>query len=119
MSSSPFNPTSPRLTNSPTHSPRRWSAGLLTPALLLAGCISDGELLAENLGVARQEVRQRAMRDLGCAEIQETLLKEEEEPGQPLGELYSQYRIQARGCGKEVTYELLCRDQKLCSFKKP
>lgn len=91
----------------------------LAPCLLLTGCISDSELLAENSAIARQRVHQRALNDLGCAVVRETLLAEQEDAGQPLGELYSEYHIKAQGCGREMVYVLLCRDQKLCSFKEP
>ncbi|MDD1650297.1 MAG: hypothetical protein LUO80_07870 [Methylococcaceae bacterium] len=91
----------------------------LAPCLLLAGCISDSELLAENSAIALQSVHQRALDDLGCAAVRETLLAEQEDAGQPLGELYSEYHIQAQGCGREMVYVLLCRDRKLCSFKEP
>jgi hypothetical protein len=88
----------------------------LAPCLLLAGCVSDNELLAENSTLAMQMVRQRASSDLGCTKIRQTIRSEQEEPGQPLGELDSEYHIRAEGCGKAANYVVLCGDPKLCYF---
>jgi hypothetical protein len=88
----------------------------LAPCLLLAGCISDRELLAENSTLAMRMVQQRASSELGCATIRQTIKNEQEEPGQPLGELDSEYHIRAEGCGKEAAYVVLCGDEKLCYF---
>ena len=98
---------------------RRLRYGGLAQALLLAGCISDGELVAENTGIARHVVHQRAVRDFACPTVRETVLQGQVTAGQPLGSLYSEYRIQAQGCGQEMVYVVLCCNQKLCSFRKP
>ena len=91
----------------------------LVPCLLLTGCVSDRELLAENSTLATRLVQQRARSEQGCATIRQTIRSEQEEPGQPLGELESEYHIRAEGCGKEAAYVVLCSDWQLCSFREP
>lgn len=100
------------------HNPLPLAAALrrLAPCLLLAGCISDRELLAENSTLATRMVQERASRELDCATLRQTIKSEQEEPGQPLGELDSEYHIRVEGCGQEAVYVVLCGDEKLCYF---
>ena len=95
-----------------------WRVPILAVVLacLLAGCVTDNKLLADNSKIAQKTAEKRAMEELGCPQVKTLLVAEKEVPGTPLGELYSQYNFQASGCGKQASYDLECRDQKVCSF---
>lgn len=88
-------------------------------AFSLAACLSDAQLLQNNENAARHFVEHHALSDIGCNQVRIEMLAKSEEPGQPLGELASAYRLQASGCGKTRTYAVLCEDQTLCSLKSP
>ncbi len=83
-------------------------------AALLVGCVSDTMLLQENSAVALRSVRFKARNDLQCPQVKALVLSEQEVPGAPWGYLYSDYRIQAEGCGQRAVYEAECRDEQLC-----
>lgn len=93
--------------------PRTSSVTIL--AWLLTGCVSDTELLSENTTVALRTANERARADLRCERTNASILTEAEEPGPPLGELYSAYQVRVEGCGKQVVYRIECRDEKICA----
>lgn len=95
---------------------RHWRAWIRLPVLttMLAGCISDTALLRENAAVALRSTRFQARSNLGCDTVAVKILSEQEVPGAPWGFLYSDYRIQAIGCGRSAIYWAECRDQQLC-----
>ena len=88
-------------------------------AFSLAACLSDAQLLQNNESAARNFVEHHALSDMGCDQVRIEMLAKSEEPGQPLGELASAYRLRASGCGQTRTYAVLCEDQTLCSLKSP
>ncbi|WP_228719768.1 hypothetical protein [Methylococcus geothermalis] len=85
---------------------------------LLAGCVTDAELLAENARIALQTAETRAARELNCPQAKAEIVTKKEVPGQPLGELYSEYGIRVNGCGRAVSYDIECRDEKICSIRE-
>lgn len=98
----------------------KWNAAPILATLLSglpAGCVSDAELLKENMRIAIQTAEQRAATDLGCPHPKSKIVRPKEVPGIPLGELYSEYDIQVTGCGKQISYAVECRDQSVCSTK--
>lgn len=94
----------------------------LVPATMLigvlGGCVTDAELLAENSRIATKTAEQRAAEELNCPQAKATIIAKKEVPGQPLGELYSEYGIRVSGCGRQAAYEVECRDEKICSIKE-
>ena len=96
----------------------RWLlAGVALSCLLLAGCVSDQQLLREDQPSALAFVREHAARDLGCPDVEADVTDDREEAGQPMGDLLSEYRVTAKGCGKIRTYDVVCGG-KLCSLKE-
>ncbi len=83
---------------------------------LLAGCVTDTQLLAQNSQIAQQTAEKKAKDELGCAQLKSSILNMKQVPSTPLGFLYSQYQIQVSGCGKQASYIVECRDEKLCYF---
>lgn len=83
----------------------------------MAGCVSDQELLRDSRRSAQEFVREHAVRDLGCPAIQTGVTAGKEEPGQPLGDLLSEFQVTARGCGTSRRYDVFC-DGHLCSLKE-
>lgn len=106
-----------RLSNGRMPSHRWLLAGVALSSLLLGGCVSDQQLLREDLPSALAFVREHAARDLGCPDVEADVTDDREEAGQPLGDLLSEYRVTARGCGKMRAYDVVC-DGKLCSLKE-
>lgn len=108
-----------------THSPHRASIRclrirslLLLAATGLSGCISDSTLLQENSAIALRSARIQARSDLDCEAATVTMMSEQEVPGAPWGFLYSDYRIQAAGCGRSAIYRAECRDRQLCDMTR-
>jgi hypothetical protein len=91
---------------------------LLPFLLALSACLTDAELLAENSRIALQTAEKRAARDLSCSEAKAVIVSEQEVPGQPLGELYSDYGIRVDGCGRAVSYDVECRDERICFIRE-
>ena len=91
--------------------------GIAASCMLLAGCVSDRELLGESARSAREFVREHAARDLGCPTVETSVTADREEAGQPLGDLLSEYQVAARGCGRTRVYDVVC-DRNLCSLKE-
>ena len=116
----------PPKTITPNSAPRptRWqSFRALTTlsvvwASLLAGCVTDTQLLAQNSQIAQQTAENKAKDELGCAQLKTLILSKKQVPSTPLGFLYSQYQIQVSGCGKQASYVVECRDEKLCYFAR-
>jgi hypothetical protein len=88
-------------------------------AWLQTGCVSDAELLSENTAIALRVADARARADLRCERTNASIVTEAEEPGPPLGELYSAYRVRVEGCGKQIVYRIECRDEKVCAIVSP
>lgn len=92
-------------------------AVIVAACLGVAGCVSDQELLRDSRRSALEFVREHAARDLGCPAIETGVTAGKEEPGQPLGDLLSEFQVTARGCGASRRYDVVC-DGQLCSMKE-
>ena len=92
---------------------------ILMPLVLLAGCVSDTDLLrTDNSSVVQEMAQKRAVQDLKCKDtIADRPIRtnriEEDWPY----ELYSEYTVWADGCdGRQVTYRVICRSENVCTF---
>jgi hypothetical protein len=92
-------------------------AGMAASLLLLAGCVSDQELLRDSSRSAQEFVREHASREFGCPAVETDVTAGMEEAGQPLGDLLSEYQVTARGCKRTRVYDVVC-DGSLCSLKE-
>jgi|GEM_PF-2057142 len=92
-------------------------AVIVAGCLGVAGCVSDQELLRDSRRSALEFVREHAARDLGCPAIETGVTAGKEEPGQPLGDLLSEFQVTAKGCGTSRRYDVVC-DGQLCSMKE-
>jgi hypothetical protein len=80
-------------------------AGLLS----LAGCQSQGQILASEEGVATQTAVRRGQFELGCPEATGTILSSN--MLQPVlwgGEERAEYTVGVSGCGKRSVYVVVC-----------
>ena len=80
-------------------------AGLIT----LAGCQSQGQILASEEGVATQTAVRRGQFELGCPEATGSILSSN--MLQPVlwgGEERAEYTIGVSGCGKRAVYVVVC-----------
>jgi hypothetical protein len=91
---------------------------LLPVISVLSGCMTDAELLAENSRIALQTAETRAAKELNCPGVKAGIVTKKEVPGQPLGELYSEYGIRVNGCGRAVFYDIECRDEMICVVRE-
>lgn len=94
-------------------------ARLALPFVLVlnGGCVSDTTLVQENSAAALRSVRFQARDDLQCPHLDEVIESERVVPGAPWGYFYSDYRIRAEGCGRSATYDVECRDERLCRVR--
>jgi hypothetical protein len=80
-------------------------AGLVS----LAGCQSQGQILANEEGVATQTAVRRGQFELGCPEATGTILSSN--MLQPVlwgGEERAEYTVGVSGCGKRSVYVVVC-----------
>lgn len=100
--------------------PRRFQSfapGVLTLVTLLTGCVSDTALLrTDNTPAAQAMTQTRAMADLKCREaVADRPIRSDRMDDWP-DELYSEYTSWAEGCGRRVSYVVVCRNGNLCAF---
>jgi hypothetical protein len=77
--------------------------------LILAGCQSQGQILASEEGVATQTAVRRGQFELGCPEATGTILSSN--MLQPVlwgGEERAEYTVGVSGCGKRSVYVVVC-----------
>jgi len=87
---------------------RLWLA-LIPWLLILAGCQSQGQILAGEEGVATQTAVRRGQFELGCPEATGTILSSN--MLQPVlwgGEERAEYTVGVSGCGKRSVYVVVC-----------
>jgi hypothetical protein len=90
-----------------THTRRLFAA--IAGALILAGCQSQGQILASEEGVATQTAVRRGQFELGCPEATGTILSSN--MLQPVlwgGEERAEYTVGVSGCGKRSVYVVVC-----------
>jgi len=90
-----------------THTRRLFAA--IAGALILAGCQSQGQILASEEGVATQTAVRRGQFELGCPEATGTILSSN--MLQPVlwgGEERAEYTVGVEGCGQRQTIVVVC-----------
>lgn len=93
------------------------------PLMLLAGCMSDAQFLAENSPGALRTAESRAKFELNCDQVTTSVLSQKVIQGIQGGVRaagawagpWTQYTIGIRGCGREAVYETICRDVENCN----
>lgn len=96
--------------------------------MLLAGCVTDAEFLAQNSPAALRAVESRGKFELNCPEVQSTVLSQKVVEGIQGGYggfrgagtgawagPWTEYTIGVRGCGREAVYMAVCRDENNCN----
>jgi|APLak6261660231_1056022.scaffolds.fasta_scaffold03190_2 hypothetical protein len=91
--------------------------------LLLSGCATEAEFLAQNAPTALKTALTRGQFELNCPQATGTVLSQKVTYINGLGVgmrggagyEWTEYTIGVRGCGKQVVYETLCRDQDNCN----
>ena len=89
---------------------------LIAAALILSGCQSNEQFLAENQDAAMQATMARAKFDLNCPEAEPTLISSK--VSQPVafgGYERTEYTIGVRGCGKQAVYITWCLNPQTCN----
>ena len=87
----------------------RWFPAVFAGLLLLAGCQSQGQILASDQDVAIQTAVQRGRFELGCPEATGSVLSSN--MLQPVlwgGEERAEYTVGVSGCGKREVYVVVC-----------
>lgn len=98
-------------------------------SVLLGGCATDSEFLAENLSSALRTAESRGKFELNCPGATTTLLSQKVIQSVQTGGQYgwrtagagawagpwTEYTVGVRGCGREAVYMAVCRDPDSCN----
>ena len=87
----------------------RFFLAALASVLVLAGCQSQGQILASEQGVAMQTALQRGRFELDCQQATGTVLSSN--MLQPVlwgGQERAEYTVGVSGCGKRAVYVVIC-----------
>lgn len=112
------------LTTKYTH--RRLASGgamALALSLLLGGCATEAEFLAENKPAAVNTALSRGRFELNCSQASAEVLSQKVTYINGLGVgraggggyEWTEYTIGVRGCDKQAVYMIACRDQDNCN----
>ena len=86
-------------------------------SILLAGCVSDAELLHSDDTVLAQKIAQdRAMADLKCPQAKADRPIRRVRMENWWDGLYNEYLVWVEGCDRQATYRVVCREANLCSL---
>lgn len=90
---------------------------LIVPVLplLMSGCATEADFLAQNSPAALRTAESRARFELNCPEVTSSILSQKVVEGLRLGYEWTEYTIGVRGCGKQAVYVTACRDQDNCN----
>jgi hypothetical protein len=106
------------------HLPRPARLGATTLALLLGGCVTDAEFLQQNSASALRTAEARGKFELNCEAVRTTVLSQKVVQGIQGygwrgagvgGGPWTEYTVGVRGCGREVVYMAVCRDENNCN----
>lgn len=96
----------------------------IVTALVLTGCATDAEFLAENASAALQTAEVRGKFELACPDVQTAILSRKvtqsihgygwRGAGIHAGP-WTEYTIGVRGCGRQAVYMTVCRDPNNCN----
>ncbi|MDD2738377.1 MAG: hypothetical protein PHR94_05550 [Methylomonas lenta] len=104
------------------HSLRVCLAVLVIP-LILSGCATEAQFLAQNEPAALNTALSRGRFELNCPQASGTVLSKKVTyinglgvgMGGGGGYEWTEYTIGVRGCGKSAVFETMCRDQDNCN----
>jgi hypothetical protein len=91
--------------------------GWVIAGLLISACVQDTALWrSDNSDEVHVMVRDRAARDLRCPDVlADRPIRGDRMDNWP-EELHSEYNGWAEGCGRRVSYRVLCWNGNLCAF---
>lgn len=105
-----------------TYRPEQLTATAL--ALLLGGCVTDAQFLAQNSAAALRAAETRGKFELNCPEVQTSVLSQKviqslqgygwQGAGASVGP-WTEYTVGVRGCGRQAVYMAVCRDENNCN----
>ncbi|MDD5269521.1 MAG: hypothetical protein PHO08_20845 [Methylococcales bacterium] len=103
-----------------SHSIRTGLAMLVLPMIIIACAVTDSKFLAQNAPSAQNTALTRGRFELNCPQASGSVLSQKVSyiNGKGIGSEgyeWAEYKIGVRGCGKNVIYETICRDQDNCS----
>jgi hypothetical protein len=97
---------------------RRSWRGVIAPVLLLvSGCVTDAQFLAQNSSAALTTAENRAKFELNCPQVASSILSQKvmDIQGVRFGYEWTEYTISVRGCGRETIYMTTCQDPSTCN----
>ncbi len=109
-------------------SPRtgRLAVSAMILPLLLGGCVTDAEFLAQNSSAALRTAEARGKFELDCPDVRSTVISQKVIQGMHAGGYgwrnagawvgpWTEYTIGVRGCGRQAVYMAVCRDENACN----
>lgn len=101
----------------------RTSLAMLALPLIISGCATEAQFLAQNAPSALNTALARGRFELNCPQATGTVLSQKVTYINGLGMgmyggggyEWTEYTIGVRGCGKQAVYETMCRDQDNCN----
>ena len=97
----------------------RWRCLILVGTVavaMLSGCALeshdahlDAGAIARYRPAAERVTQKMASSDLACPEVETSVVSRKDVEGAPLGPVWSDFRIEARGCGKTAQYIVQCK----------
>ena len=90
--------------------------------LLLGGCVTDAQFLAQNSPSALRTAESRGKFELNCPQVTTSVLSQKVVQGIQGGWRgtgtwagpWTEYTVGVRGCGREAVYMAVCRDPDSC-----
>ncbi len=108
-----------------------WPQVIAPILLLMSGCVTDAQFLAQNSTSALRIAENRGKFELNCPQVSTTVISQKViQAVQTGGEYYgiysgrvggawagpwTEYTVGVRGCGREVVYMAVCRDPDSCN----
>jgi hypothetical protein len=102
----------------------RFTIYILVFALLVTGCVTDAQFLAQNSSAALRTAESRGKFELNCPEVTTAVLSQKVVEGVQGGYgrfagawagPWTEYTVGVRGCGREAVYVTVCRDPDSCN----
>jgi hypothetical protein len=93
-------------------------------SLLLGGCVTDAQFLAQNSSAALRTAESRGKFELNCPQVTSSVLSQKVIQGIQGGYgryggawagPWTEYTVGVRGCGREAVYMTVCRDPDSCN----
>lgn len=96
---------------------RIWCGAIAPLLLLVSGCVTDAQFLAQNSPAALTTAENRAKFELNCPQVDASILSQKvmNIQGVRFGYEWAEYTIGVRGCGREAVYMTTCQDPSTCN----